>query len=100
MPGGQNSAPQPLDGVDASVFWTYASCLPPSTAFCSGTSLWLLLSVSASEEVSRCGLKVFGLLVSSGPTGPVFVILLYRPLTLGVSGLATNGVPSVFAANG
>ena len=56
--------------------------------------------MSASELVSRCGLYSFGLLVSSGPTGPDFVIFVYRPLTVEVPGLAVNVVPSVFAAYG
>ena len=46
------------------------------------------------------GLKAFGLLVSSGPTGPLEVILVYRPFTVGVWRLAWNLVPSVLAANG
>src|SRR5580658_4102401 len=100
MPGGQNSAPQPLDGVDDSVFWTNASSLLLSSASCSGTSAWFWSEVKASELVSRCGLDSFGLSVSSGPIGPEDVISLYRPLTLGVPGLATNGVPSVFGAYG
>ena len=57
--------------------------------------------MSASEWVSRCGLYSLGLSVSSGPIGPdFFVIFEYRPLTVGVPGLAVNGVPSVFAADG
>src|SRR5580658_2500062 len=98
MPGGQNSAPQPLDGVDDSVFWTNASCLLLSSASCSGTSAWFWSEVRASDWLSRCGLYSFGLSVSSGPIGPLEVIALYRPFTVGVPGLATNGVPSVFAA--
>src|SRR5580698_7452891 len=99
MPGGQYSGPQPF-ALDDSVFWTKASCLLLSSASCSGTSAWFWSDVSASELVSRCGLNVFGLSLSSGPIGPDEVIALYRPFTAGVFGLATNGVPSVFAANG
>jgi hypothetical protein len=40
------------------------------------------------------------LLVSSGPTGPVEVILVYRPFTVGVPGLAWKVLPSVLAAYG
>ena len=43
---------------------------------------------------------LFGLLVSSGPAGPLGVIVAYRPLTAGVPGLAWNVLPSVLAANG
>jgi hypothetical protein len=45
-------------------------------------------------------LYAFGLLVSSGPAGPLEVILLYRPFTVGVPRLAWNLVPSALVANG
>jgi hypothetical protein len=38
--------------------------------------------------------------VSSGPVGPFEVILVYRPFTVGVPGLAPNVLPSVLAAYG
>src|SRR5689334_22848445 len=97
MPGAQNSG-----ALQAwfSVFWTNRSNFPPSIAFCSGPYEWFCEEVSAWEWVSRCGLNWFGLLVSSGPTGPLLVMLVYSPFTVGVPGFAWNGVPSVFAANG
>ncbi len=45
-------------------------------------------------------LSMFGLFVSSGPTGPFLVILVYRPFTVLVPFLAWKVVPSVFAAYG
>src|ERR1700722_15236285 len=100
MPGGQYSAPQPLALADW-VSWTNRSILPPSTAASSALAPWFWSEVRASEWVSRCGLSVFGLPVSSGPIGPfLLVIVLYRPLTCFVPGLAVNGVPSVLAAYG
>ncbi len=46
------------------------------------------------------GLFRFGLLLSSGPTGPLGVILAYSPFTVEVPGLARKVLPSVLAANG
>ncbi len=41
-----------------------------------------------------------GFLVSSGPVGPLDVILVYSPFTVGVPRLAWNVLPSVLVAYG
>ena len=86
--------------VEVSVNWTNLSIFPPLTACCSAVYAWSWSQVRACEWVSRTGLLRFGLLVSSGPTGPLDVIEVSRPFTVGVPGLAWNVLPSVLAAYG
>src|SRR5215831_7415634 len=100
-PGRKNSAGLLALQVGAlSVNWTNLSIRPPLTACCSGVYPWSWSQVTAWACVRRWGLYSFGLAVSSGPTGPLGVILEYRPFTRGVRRLALKVLPSVLAANG
>ena len=92
----------PAAQVEAlSVYWTNMSIFPPLY----GLLLRRVGVVLVAGESLGMGEPLgvvwsFGLSVSSGPVGPLEVILVYRPLTVGVPGLAWNVVPSVLAAYG